>query len=367
MEQEKIRAWNIAKRLFGFFGTLLVLYLCLKFATYFMPFFIAGLLAIIIEPIIKFNMNKLRMSRRMSSIIVVLCTILLIIGLVVWGSSAAISKLIEISKTLPGTLSYVSTHVQEVINNYASEYGDQVSPDTIDTVSSSITNFINNLGGYLQSGITTILQVVLSVPRMIVNVVITILALVFFTKDRVFMIDMLEYHVPEKWLLKVYKVKKELFTTIGNYLKVYSKILFITFIELLIAFAILNLIGFQIDHFIRLAFVIAIIDILPILGVGTVLIPWFVWCFISGNVPFGIALLIVYLTILIIRQFIEPKLVSDQLGVHPIITLLAMWAGFRMIGFSGLILGPIALMILRCVYADQIKKGLFKSLVEEEK
>ena len=67
----------------------------------------------------------------------------------------------------------------------------------------------------------------------------------------------------------------------------------------------------------------------------------------------------------IIRQIIEPKLVSNQLGVHPMITLLSMYAGFKFIGFSGLILGPFALMILRCVYAEQIKKGLFKSLIED--
>jgi predicted PurR-regulated permease PerM len=134
--------------------------------------------------------------------------------------------------------------------------------------------------------------------------------------------------------------------------------------ELLIAFSILNLIGFKFENVIWLSIVIAIIDILPILGVGTVLIPWFIWSFITGETALGIALLIVYLVILVIRQFIEPKLVSDQLGIHPIITLIAMYAGFKLVGFSGLILGPIALAVLRCVYADQIKKGLFKSLVE---
>ena len=77
MEQEKIRAWNIMKKVVGFFGTLLILFLIAKFAVYFMPFFIAGLIAMIIEPIIKFNMNKLKLSRRMSSFIVVIITIVL--------------------------------------------------------------------------------------------------------------------------------------------------------------------------------------------------------------------------------------------------------------------------------------------------
>ena len=67
MEQDKIKMWNTSKKVLGFLGTLLLLYLMCKFAIYFMPFFIAGILALITEPIIKFNMNKLKMSRRMSS------------------------------------------------------------------------------------------------------------------------------------------------------------------------------------------------------------------------------------------------------------------------------------------------------------
>ncbi len=364
MEQEKLRMWTIFKRAGGFLGTLILLIIFAKFATYFMPFFIAGILAFIIEPIIKFNMNKLRMSRRMSAFIVVIITVVLIIGGAIWGGTVLVSKLIDFSKNIPSLLSNFSTMLQKIVTDYATEYSEHVNDEMLNSMLSSISGFISNLGGYLQGAITTALQVLLSVPRIIVNVVITILALVCFTKDRVYMIDLLEYHVPEEWLVRVNRIKNEFFSTIGSYLKAYSKILFITFIELVIAFSIMNSIGFRIEHYISLSVVIAIIDILPVLGVGTVLIPWFIWCFIIGNVGLGVALLIVYLTIFVIRQFIEPKIVSDQLGIHPIITLIAMYAGFKLVGFSGLLLGPIGLTVLRCVYAEQIKKGLLKSLVE---
>ncbi len=219
-------------------------------------------------------------------------------------------------------------------------------------------------GGYIQVVATNALQLVLSVPRIIVNVVITILALILFTKDRGIIINLLDFHFPASWLKKASMVKKEVFTTLGSYLKVYGKILFITTIELFISFSVLRLIGFNIGNILWLSIIIGIIDILPILGVGTVLIPWAIWNFIVGATGFGVALLIVYFIILIIRQFLEPKLVSNQLGVQPIITLLAMYAGFKLIGFTGLILGPFALMILRCIYAEQIKKGLIKSIFE---
>ena len=116
------------------------------------------------------------------------------------------------------------------------------------------------------------------------------------------------------------------------------------------------------DNIIILSASIAIVDILPVLGVGTILIPWVLWQFLIGNLKFGIALTIVYVIILIIRQLIEPKLVSKQLGVHPLTTLFAMYAGFKYFGFSGLIFGPIILMVLKCIFSKPLEKGFFKNM-----
>lgn len=201
---------------------------------------------------------------------------------------------------------------------------------------------------------------------MIINTVITILALIFFTKDRIYVIDMLEHHVPKNWLKKCVEVCKEIFSTIGGYIRVYAKILFITFVELYLAFTIINIIGFGIEYPLLLAILIAIVDILPILGVGTVLIPWALWMLIVGNWGLALALIITYGTIFCIRQFIEPKLVSKQFGIHPLITLFAMYAGYKYSGVFGLILGPIFLMILRCIFAKQIENGIFKDMFDEK-
>ncbi|MBQ9313388.1 MAG: AI-2E family transporter [Clostridia bacterium] len=135
--------------------------------------------------------------------------------------------------------------------------------------------------------------------------------------------------------------------------------------ELFLAFNIFNVIGYKIEYPFLLAVMIAIIDILPILGVGTVLNPWAIWQLVSGNYGFAIALFVTYIIIFAVRQFIEPRLVSKQFGVHPIITLFAMYAGFKVAGVFGLILGPIGLMILRCVFEPQLEKGLFKDLFDE--
>ncbi len=367
MEQEKERLWRISKNIFSFVGVLVLFFIAIVLAGFFKPFVIAGIIALLVEPIIKFNMNKLKMSRKLSSIIVIFFTILIIVSVTIWGVVTLGEGLAEFSKNIPEIVSTVSTEITGFVNRLAEDNKEYITEDMINTFLTSMSSIVTNLGGYLQTAASKALQVILSVPKIIITVVITILALVFFTKDRIFIIDIVEHHVPEKWLLKIQSIKKEFFSTIGNYIRVYGKILLITTVELFIGFTILNLVGFEIEHIVWLSIIIGIIDILPVLGVGTVLIPWIIWSFITGNIGFSFALLVMHLTIFTIRQFMEPKLVSDQFGIHPIVTLIAMYTGFKIIGFTGLLVGPVVLMLLRCVYKDQIKTGIFKSLFEIEK
>lgn len=366
MEGERKRIGIVAKRLGVFLGTLFILFFVFKFAVYFMPFLIAGIIALCIEPIIKFCMNRLKLSRRVSSIIVITLTIIGIITLVIWGSIFAVDKLIEFSKNISPLITEISTTFETELEDVSVKLEQYVPREVIDTITNSITGFVSNAGVYIKNLLGNILKIVLSVPTIILNVVITILALIFFTKDKIYIIDMIEHHFPKKWIRNASDVIRGIFSTIGSYLKVYSKLLLLTFTELFLAFSILRAIGFPLENLLLLSLSIAIVDILPVLGVGTVLIPWAIWQFITGDISFGIALTILYLITLTVRQTIEPKLVSKQLGVHPIITLFAMYAGFKVFGFIGLIFGPIILMVLRGIFAKPLEKGLFKDLFDEK-
>lgn len=261
-----------------------MLFYIAKFAVIFMPFFIALILAIITEPIIKFNMNKLKMSRRMSSFIVVSITIILILAVSIWLGTFATSKIIEYSKDLPSLIGNASTTIQKSLDSASKDLSDYVPAETLSAIQESILNLVKNFANYVTDIASKAIGIVMSLPGFIVSVIVMILAFVFFTKDRVYMIDMLEYHFPEAWVKKAYMVKKEVFTTLGSYIKIYSKIIVITTVELIIAFSILNLIGFNLEHIIKLSIFIAVVDILPILGIGTILIPWSVWSFITGNI-----------------------------------------------------------------------------------
>ena len=108
-----------------------------------------------------------------------------------------------------------------------------------------------------------------------------------------------------------------------------------------------------------MALFIGFVDALPILGSGTVMIPWAIYLSFTGNITLAIALMIVWGAWAVIKQFIEPKMVSKEIGMHPIFTLVGMYTGFRLMGVLGLMIGPIIILIIANVFRELLKKHLF--------
>ena len=111
-----------------------------------------------------------------------------------------------------------------------------------------------------------------------------------------------------------------------------------------------------------MSIIICAIDALPILGAGTILIPWAVISFALGDIKLGIALIMIYLIVLSVRQMLEPKLVSQNLGVHPLITLISMYSGFKIFGVIGFLIGPIVMIILKNVFSKELEVGFFRDI-----
>ena len=138
------------------------------------------------------------------------------------------------------------------------------------------------------------------------------------------------------------QIKEYIAGTLWVCVRSYALIMSITFVELSIGLTLI-----RIDHAILVAFVIAIFDILPVLGTGGIMILWAILTAIQGNYPLALGLLVVYLVITVIRNIIEPKIVGSQLGLHPVVTLCSMFVGAQLFGVIGLFGFPIGLSLLR--------------------
>ena len=228
MENENRRPWRIAKRLGLLFVIIILLITLFKFSIYFMPFFIAGIIALLVEPIIKFSMSKFKLSRRVSSSLIITLTILLIISLIIWGGIFAANKLVVFSKEIGPLITEISKIFEYELGEISNKLGKYMPKEVINTIITSITEFVSNIGVYVQNWLEKVLQFILSVPTMILNVIVTVLALIFFTKDRIYIIDSIEHHFPKKWIKNIFEITKSIFNTLKDYTNDLAKTHYIT-------------------------------------------------------------------------------------------------------------------------------------------
>ena len=209
------------------------------------------------------------------------------------------------------------------------------------------------------------MSLITSLPKIFIYSIITILATYFISSDKFYILDQLEYHFPKKWVGKLRESSKNITSSLGSYLRAEVILVLITFSIILVGLSIFYFCGLNVKYPLLMAIIIGFVDSLPILGSGTVIIPWAVICFCNNDITLGSLLIGLYLFTLIIRQITEPKLVSSNIGIHPIYTLISMYTGFKFIGILGLLAGPIVLIILKNIFSNAIDKGFFNSVIEK--
>lgn len=344
--------------------SILGIFLSFKLAVFYLPFLIAFILSLMIEPIIKFTMKKTKLRRKTSSIIVFVLAFTIIIGLLVWGMTSIIT---EASKLL-GNLNEYFDKAIIFVQNLSSKIDLtrlDIPQEVVNTIQNSAMDFVEIVMDFIKNGVTSILNFVTSIPTIGIYTAITFLALYFICVDRIYMLDQLEHHFPQQWVRKFGAHLRELIKSLGGYLKAELILVLISFIISLIGLYLFNIFGLNVQYPLIAALLIGFVDLLPIFGSGTVMIPWAIISSCTGDITLGIAILVLWAVMSVVRQFIEPKVVSGQIGIHPIFTLIAMYTGYKFIGILGMIIGPIVLIILKNVFATLIDKGVFKSIFEK--
>lgn len=209
----------------------------------------------------------------------------------------------------------------------------------------SLQQFVDGLGQSLSAASGDILgatsRFVTGIPGVIVNLVITIVSSFYIAADYDRVMDFFRKHLPEKWKAWGRDVKKYGFSVLKIYLKSYSLLFLMTFAELTVGMLLM-----RVPYAVPIALGIAVFDILPVLGTGGILLPWMVLMLVMGNYPMALGLLVLYIVITIVRNIVEPKIVGKQMGLHPLVTLIAMFVGLGLCGLLGLILFPMAILIL---------------------
>lgn len=340
---------------------LLVVFLAFKLGVFLFPFTLALFISIIIRPLVRFLMNKLKFSKKTASIISIVTFLIVFFGLIGILSLKFFGEIYKLSQNLNNYSSDIQNlwteNVKKVytyLGNFPAGFNDQLN--------NTINSFVSKGSVKLGSFINGVISFVTSIPTLILYIVITILSTFFMILDRDEILSYLEHQLPKSWLDKVFNIKTEMFTVLVSYLKAQTILGSICLIESLILLNLLAFLKFDVPYPLLMSIIICIADILPILGAGTILIPWSVLSFATGNIKLGIGLLISYLIIMSVRQMLEPKLISQNLGVHPLITLISMYSGFKVFGVSGFLIGPVVMIILKNVFSKELEVGFFRDI-----
>ena len=202
-------------------------------------------------------------------------------------------------------------------------------------------------------------------PTIAIYFVITILSLYFICTDKIYILDQMEHHVPKKWSKKMLIHIKEISSVLGSYLKAQAILILISFIISVIGLYIYKFAGLNIEFPLLIALGIGFVDALPILGSGSVMVPWGIGLALNGDIKLSVAIIALWIVMSVVRQFLEPRIISKQIGIHPIFTLIAMYTGFKVWGIIGLIIGPIILIILKNIFSNLIDKGILKTIFDK--
>ena len=354
----KMKYWTTVLKNIAFFITsLLLIFVALKLAVFYMPFLIGFIISLIIEPLIRKLAHRTGFERKTSAIIVLVLIFTILIGLIVWG----IITLVTESSTLLDSINIYIEKISGFLDKLKIRELD-LPQKVVEIIENCTSKLLNSITTFSTNFLTNTLQKVTLIPIAFIYITITILSTYFICADKFFILDQLEHHVPRLWVKRFGKHLREITSVLGNYLKAEVILIAISFFIVLIGLTIGKFTGLNIEYPLLCALGIAFVDALPIVGSGAVMIPWAIFASVDGEISLALLLVGLYVFTIIIRQVVEPKLISNKIGIHPIFTLIAMYTGFKIMGIIGLFLGPIILIILKNIFATTIDDGIIKSI-----
>ncbi len=306
-----------------------------KTLNYTLPFVLALICALILKKPTEILAGSFKMKKSLSSLITTIIFFTIILSLLAWGVTQAAQEAVTFGKNLQNYININYQWLSHLFNNLQ-KYYNNLDPYIISTIENNFTSYLTKLSNLTVaiSGVvlSEIVAFLASVPYIIMVIIFTMLATYFFTKDITLAESKLTNLIPDGKSEKVFSIIHESKKMLENYAASYMAIIGLTFIETLIVFIV-----FKVPYAILLSILCALFDFLPILGISAIYVPLsLIYILIFKNYIAGFGILISYIIVSIVRQLVEPKIVSSSLGIHPVAVLAAIFIGLKANGISGM-------------------------------
>lgn len=361
---------------FVYFGIIVGLYcFIVKFAFgYIFPFLFAAALAVFLQKPINKLKNLLHIkSHGPISFVMVLLIVVIIVSLLGVAAVLIYFELRDFFVFLFGQFSSLN-EMFETLEKLCVDIVAKLPEAIRDSASTIVTKAFAKLDGLgtgegsfdfsmLSAPLSGAWSVIKGMPSAVLAFLVTIISCFFMTADYESVSALILGMIPEKKRARVVSAKHTLTYGVGKMLRAYATIMLITFGEMFLGLYFMKLIGVYTGGYIAIiAFVTCVVDIVPVLGTGTVVIPWALYNLFFGSPKLGVGLFVLYAVITVIRQIIEPKLVANQAGLPAIVTVMAMFVGAKLFGTFGIIILPFTVIILKFMYDE----GIFGSKAYEK-
>jgi len=326
-----------------------------------LPFLIALLLSHLIRPMARRLAGRFRLSEKIWAVVL----LLLLLGGTAYLLWASVWRLVSESVSLLERLLSDEDFLHAVENpgDYFEALTSNIAFLRRMEAGEKLAAFregFNKLVGDLISGLLQSLssavpafaaRVAAGVPNALLITVITVVAGFYFCMDGERIGQGFSKLLPKSVSAKIPVWKSKLKNLSWKYLRALLLLLLLTFAQLFLGFSLLG-----VEYAFLLALIISVVDLLPLLGVSTVLIPWGIVLLVQKRFYMGIGILILNLTVTVVRQILEPRLLGKSFGLHPLAVLAATYGGWRLFGFAGMVLAPLAVLFCKALFAQVLGK-----------
>ena len=308
-----------------------------------LPFLLAFLIASLLEPLVLHLQRRLRFQRSFSALILTLTLLFLLGGLLSLLWSTLLAQMSALLSAAPAFFDAIPAAANDLLSRL--ERFSAASPEWFsrflhEQFLQVITDADSLLRALSERAVGALTAAAATLPGSVLAVATCVLALFFTSASYPELCSALERSIPQIAMQKLLRLRDGVMRSLTRWLRAQATLSLITFSELLVGFLLIRQ-----RYSLLLAFLITLLDALPVFGTGTALVPWALVTLLFGFPPRAIVLLALYLCTLITRNTLEPKLLSAQAGLPPIASLMAMYLGARAFGVAGMVLFPLLLLL----------------------
>ncbi|MCI8634741.1 MAG: sporulation integral membrane protein YtvI [Eubacterium sp.] len=336
---------------------LVIVFLLPKLLVFFMPFVIGFILSLIANPLVRFLEKKLKMKRKYGTMLIIVFVIAAVVFLCYGVGMAVVVGLRGFIEYMPTMFTNAGAEITAAIDRFqAVLHKIPIFQNVhIGQLGESVTEALSSLmTGENSLPLTAISGFAKSLPSLLVNSVMGFLATYFFIADREKLEKMVTSHLSDAFLDKTFQMYSHILKAVGGYFQAQFKIMGVIYVIITIGLMLLN-----VEYAWLIGFGIAFLDMLPVFGTGTVLTPWAIVKFLSGNYGTAIGMLILYVISLLVHQLIQPKLIGQSVGLNTFATLFFMYVGYQYSGVLGMIIAiPVGMLLINFYQA-----GAFDSII----